>query len=72
MQRVEKFIHIVYNASMAYKVIETSIVTDEEIERILNEWTVRGYSFASIHFVTTEASRRPGMAFIFFIQERPQ
>lgn len=54
---------------MAYKVVETSIVTDEEIERILNEWTGRGYSFSSIHFVTNESSRRPAMAFIFFLQE---
>lgn len=51
---------------MAYKVLETSTVTDDEIERILNEWTGKGYSFASIHFVTTEASRRPAMAFLFF------
>jgi hypothetical protein len=51
---------------MAYKVIETSTVTDEEIERVLNEWTARGYSFESIHFVTSDASRRPKMAFIFF------
>ncbi|MEK6698457.1 MAG: DUF4177 domain-containing protein [Nitrospirota bacterium] len=56
---------------MMYKVVETSMVTDEEIEKILNEWTARGYSFSSIHFVATEASRRPGMAFLFFIQELP-
>ena len=55
-----------YNTAMQYKVVETSTVTDMEIEGILNEWTGRGYSFASIHFVTTESSRRPGMAFIFF------
>ena len=57
---------------MAYKVVETCVVTDEELERILNAWTARGYVFSSIHFVTTEASRRPGMAFIFFIQETPE
>lgn len=49
-----------------YKVIETSAVTDEEIEKILNEWTGRGYVFESIHFVTNESSRRPKMAFLFF------
>jgi hypothetical protein len=53
---------------MAYKVVETSVVTDEEIERILNEWSAKGWTFASIHFVTTEASRRPTMAFLFFIE----
>jgi len=54
---------------MIYKVVETSTVTDVEIECILNEWTGRGYSFASIQFVSTEASRRPGMAFVFFTQQ---
>jgi hypothetical protein len=51
---------------MAYKVVEISTVTDEEIERVLNEWTPRGWTFTNIHFVMTEASRRPAMAFIFF------
>ena len=51
---------------MAYKVVETSVVTDESIESILNHWTAQGYLFSSIHFVTKESSCRPGMAFIFF------
>jgi len=51
---------------MAYKVVETCVVTDESIESILNHWTAQGYLFSSIHFVTTESSRRPGMAFLFF------
>jgi hypothetical protein len=52
-----------------YKVVETSAVTDEEIEKILNEWTCRGYSFESIQFVTNESSRRPKMAFLFFMKK---
>jgi len=52
---------------MAYKVIEISTVTDEEIEKRLNEWTGQGYIFESIHFVTAESSRRPKMAFMFFL-----
>jgi len=51
---------------MRYKVVEISTVTDDEIEGVLNEWAGRGWSFASIHFVMTEASRRPAMAFLFF------
>jgi len=51
---------------MTYKVVETSIVTDEEIERLVNDLSSKGYAFASIHFVTTQASRRPVMAFLFF------
>ena len=54
---------------MGYKVVEISTVTDEEIEKILNEWAGQGYTFESIRFVNTEASRRPGMAFLFFIKQ---
>lgn len=57
---------------MSYKVVETSVVTDESIESILNYWTAQGYLFSSIHFVTTESSRRPGMAFLFFISPGEQ
>ena len=51
---------------MTYKVVETSTVTDEEIERLVNDWGSKGYTFASIHFVTSQVSRRPVMAFLFF------
>lgn len=51
---------------MTYKVVEISTVTDEEIERAVNEWAAKGYAFANIQFVTTPASRRPVMAFLFF------
>jgi hypothetical protein len=54
---------------MNYKVAETSTVTDEEIEQILNEWTGKGYSFESIQFVTAVSSRRPVMAFLFFTKK---
>ena len=53
---------------MNYKVVETSVVTDEEIERILNEWTAKGYLFDSIQFVMSVSSKRPTMAFLFFTQ----
>jgi acetolactate synthase regulatory subunit len=51
---------------MVYKVVETSTVTDEELERILNEWTERGFAFESIQFVNSVSSKRPTMAFVFF------
>lgn len=57
--------------AMSYKVVEISTVTDEEIERVVNEWAAKGFAFASIHFVTTQASRRPVMAFLFFTEEGP-
>ena len=54
---------------MVYKIVETSVVTDEEIERILNEWTAKGYAFESIQFVTQVSSKRPTMAFVFFTKQ---
>jgi len=51
---------------MNYKVVETCTVTDEELERILNEWTAKGYVFESIQFVASVSSKRPTMAFVFF------
>ncbi len=51
---------------MEYKVVETSTVTEDEIERILNEWTGKGHVFESIQFVKADSSRRPVMAFLFF------
>jgi len=65
---IEKTGCFLYNGFMTYKVVETSTVTDESIERILNEWTSKGFSFWSIHFVTSESSRRPAMAFLFFVE----
>jgi len=55
--------------AMRYKVVETSTVTDEEIERILNDWTAKGYSFESIQFVTSISSKRPTLAFLFFTKK---
>jgi hypothetical protein len=54
---------------MNYKVVETSVVTDEELERILNEWSAKGYVFESIQFVTSVSSKRPTMAFVFFTKK---
>jgi hypothetical protein len=54
---------------MDYKVVETSTVTDEAVEKILNEWTAKGYVFESIQFVTSVSSKRPTMAFLFFTKK---
>jgi hypothetical protein len=51
---------------LTYKFVEISTVTDEEIERVVNEWVGRGWAFEGLHFVTREASRRPSMAFVSF------
>lgn len=52
-----------------YKVVETSTVTDESLEGILNEWTAQGWRLESIQFAMREASRRPAMAFVLFVRE---
>jgi hypothetical protein len=55
--------------TLRYKVVETSSVTDEELERIINEWSARGWSFDGIRFAMSDASRRPAMAFVTFTRE---
>ncbi len=53
-------------ASLPYKVVEITDVTDAAVEEALNAWTARGYRFESVHFVTQPGNRRPSMAFLFF------
>ena len=53
-------------AECEYKVIETSRVTDEELERLLNEQLPRGWALEGIRFAMHESSKRPTMAFLFF------
>lgn len=54
---------------VSYKVIEVSTVTDEELERVLNEWGPRGWQLDRVQFVVREASKRPAMAFVFLTRE---
>jgi len=54
---------------MRYKVIEATVVTDEEIEKILNEWVALGWEYDGMQFVTRDASKRPAMAFILFTRK---
>ena len=49
-----------------YKVVETMIVTDEEIERVINEWVREGWIFDGIQFAMRDCSKRPAMAFLVF------
>jgi len=55
--------------ALQYKVVETSSVTDEELERIVNEWVADGWSFDGFHFAIRESSKRPSMAFVTFTRE---
>ena len=51
---------------VTYKVVETSDVTDTEVERILNDTTAEGWTLDTIQFAMRDSSRRPAMAFIVF------
>ena len=54
------------SVAIQYKVVETSNVADDELERILNEWVAQGWSFEGFHFAMRESSKRPSMAFVTF------
>ncbi len=49
-----------------YKVVETSTVTEEELERIINEQIREGWMLDGIQFAMRESSRRPSMGFLLF------
>ena len=51
---------------LRYKVVETSDVTDVEIEKILNKWTEKGWTLDTMQFAMRESSKRPAMAFVTF------
>lgn len=55
---------------LQYKVIETTMVTDESLEGIINDWVGQGWMFDSVQFVMREASKRPSMAFVLFTRKR--
>lgn len=52
-----------------YKVVELSTVTDDAIERAVNETVRAGWAFEGIQFAMREASKRPAMAFLFFTRD---
>jgi hypothetical protein len=55
--------------ALVYKVVETSDVSDESLEKILNEWTVQGWRFEMMQFAMRDASKRPAMAFVTFTRD---
>jgi len=53
-----------------YKVVEISVVTDETIESVLNEWVAQGWIYDGVQFAMRDSSPRPSMAFVTFKRER--
>jgi hypothetical protein len=58
-------------ADVEWKIVEIATVTDEELERVVNEWTARGWEFQGVQFAMRESSKRPSMAFVTFTRPRP-
>ncbi len=56
--------------NLEYKVIEESVVTDENLEGILNCWVAQGWRYDGMQFAMREGSKRPAMAFVFFTRQR--
>jgi len=55
-----------------WKVVETSAVTDETLEAIVNEWTAQGWIFEGMQFAMRESSKRPAMAFVLFTRKEQE
>ena len=56
--------------SVEFKVVETSVVTDEELERLINQAVAAGWAFDGMQFAMREGSKRPSMAFLMFTRPR--
>jgi hypothetical protein len=57
-------------AQQQWKIVETSSVTDESLEGIVNEFVAAGWTFEGIQFAMRESSKRPAMAFVLFTRPR--
>ena len=53
---------------LIYKVVEIGTVTEDEIEKILNNWSAKGWNFDGLQFAMRDSSKRPAMAFALFTQ----
>ncbi len=56
-------------SSLLYKVVEVSTVTEESLEKSVNEWVTQGWQLDTVHYVTQPSSRRPVMAYLYFTRE---
>lgn len=54
---------------LTYKVVEVSVVSEDVLEEILNEWTAKGWKLDGLHFAMRESQKRPSMAFMIFAKE---
>jgi hypothetical protein len=52
-----------------YKFVELSVVTDDSLTEAVNDWVAKGWQLDRLHFVVSDRSRRPTMAFIAFVRD---
>ena len=57
---------------LVYKVVEVSMVSEDALEEVLNEWTAQGWQFNGMQFAMRESQKRPSMAFVIFTREKEQ
>jgi len=55
--------------ALKYRIREVSTVTDEHLERVVNETVAEGWDFDGIQFAMRDSSKRPSMAFLVFFKE---
>lgn len=55
---------------LEYKVVELSVVTDEELTRLINDTSAEGWHYEGTQFAMRESSKRPAMAFVLFTRAR--
>ena len=55
-----------------YKVVEVTTVAEDELEKVLNEWTSAGWQFEGMQFAMRDASKRPAMAFVIFTRQEKE
>lgn len=56
--------------ALEYHFVETSLVTDEELSRIVNTHCAQGWHYEGTQFAMRESSKRPAMAFVLFTRAR--
>ena len=60
---------VIVRAHAPGSTITTSVVTDESLESIINEWVSQGWQLDGIQFAMRESSKRPAMAFVLFTRD---
>ena len=57
---------------MRYRIREVATVTDDVLERVINEMVRQGWTFDGIQFAMRDNSKRPAMAFVVFTREESE